>query len=137
MFLVNFQRVACPQRAGAWRSAFLTNAFLFRAFTRSGGNKNERNASSASGDDGPGNRRDSGDDDDDDDDERTGEDHEASVEADGAYSKSGARRTGQPRPGAPGSRPRIGSAADLLPFFTTYALRLTSFFSSPRRAIIR
>ncbi|WP_124451541.1 MULTISPECIES: hypothetical protein [unclassified Burkholderia] len=51
--------------------------------------------------------------------------------------KSGARRTGQPRPGAPGSRPRIGIAADLLSFFTTFALRLTSFFSSPRCAIIR
>ncbi|WP_406806578.1 hypothetical protein [Burkholderia semiarida] len=50
---------------------------------------------------------------------------------------SGARRTGQPRPGAPGSRPRIGGAADLLLFFTASALRFTAFFSSPRRAIIR
>ncbi|WP_155773550.1 hypothetical protein [Burkholderia territorii] len=35
-----------------------------------------------------------------------------------ARGRSGARRAGQPRPGAPGSRPRIGSAADLLSFFT-------------------
>ncbi|WP_175004497.1 hypothetical protein [Burkholderia lata] len=123
MFLVNFQHVACPQRACAWRSAFLTNAFLFRALMRLARNKNERIPSAASGDERSGNRRDSGDDGD-----ETGEDHEASVEAGGTHSKSGARRTGQPRPGAPGSRPRIGNAADLLPFFTTYALRLTSFF---------
>ena len=132
MFLVIFRRVACPQRACARRSVFLTNAFPFRAFARPERNGNERIPSPPSRDEGPVARRDSGFDD-----EETGEDHEASVEADGMHSKSGARRTGQPRPGAPGSRPRIGSAADFLLFFTPCALRFTSFFSSPRRAIIR
>ncbi|EPZ88685.1 hypothetical protein BURCENBC7_AP3812 [Burkholderia cenocepacia BC7] len=34
MFLINFQRVAWPQREYAMRSAFLTNAFLFQAIGR-------------------------------------------------------------------------------------------------------
>ena len=48
--------------------------------------------------------------------------------------RSGARRTGQPRPGAPGSRPRIGSAADLLLLFTTSALSGSLHFFLRRAA---
>jgi len=42
VFLINFQRVAWPQRECALRSAFLTNAFLFRPLNNLMRNKNER-----------------------------------------------------------------------------------------------
>jgi hypothetical protein len=106
--------------------------FRFAGFIRSGRNENERIGSTASCED----------------DQAEGGIRETATEnlerttkdvakQAGRMEKSGARRTGQPRPGAPGSRPRIGNAADLLLFFTTSALRFTSFFSSPRCAIIR
>ncbi|RQU14852.1 hypothetical protein DF153_04865 [Burkholderia cenocepacia] len=125
MFLVNFQRVACPQRERASRSAFLTNTFLFRVIGRPECNEKEsiersphaatigKKAGSGYGDGEAG---------------RTTKDRVMQAER---IQQSGARRTGQPRPGAPGSRPRIGSAA----IFFCSSLRLLSgslhFF--PRR----
>lgn len=65
---------------------------------------------------------------------KTEEDHEGSGKTGGTASKSGARRAGQPRPGAPGSRPRFGSAADLLSFLHCVCFLSGSghfFFAAP------